>query len=73
MTVHGLLSMVISMTVTVTYFLYHNCWAALDIHSCEPTNPPTESFMSAEPLEQCYVKEVCEAAASIANTAYFFT
>ena len=75
MTVHGLISMVISMTVTVTYFLYLTiARAALDIHNCEPTNPPTGKFyMSAEPLEQCYVKgSLRSRLLPIANTALFF-
>ena len=51
MTVHGLVSMVVSMFVTVTYFLYLTiARAALDIYNCEPTDPPTGNFICPQSL-----------------------
>ena len=54
----ALLSMVVSLFLTLVYFLYLTITrAALDVFNCEPTEPPSgKMFMSGAPLEECGVK-----------------
>ena len=74
-TVQAMFSMVISLFVSMTYFLYLIITrAALEIWNCEPTIPPTgKYFMMAAPEEQCYTNNnLRDRLLPLANTALLF-